>query len=263
MADGRIFQMTAQLESWNRTAYVVGGGEPFLFYVAYGNIDPRAPLSRSKYRCEGIPEGVSMMSYGPDQHPEVPGSFREGYLWDQLQNEDPELAGAVELCDRCIVLRGAPDNDTSLNYLRDTIGLISYLLDHGGCAIYDPQMLRWWSAAAWQEQASAPASAVAHKHTVILVSDEEDSSLKWYHTRGMRKFGRPDISVHNVPALQSNAVVNLCNRLIEHLAAGHIVADGQDVRMPGLPPGTTARNAGHLDDPDFNNVHLDIQLGKV
>lgn len=255
--------MTAQLEPWNRTAYVAGGGEPFLFYVAYGDINPKAPLSRSKYRSEGIPKGISMMSYGPDQHPEVPGSFRGGFLWDELQANDPKLAAAVEQCDRCIVLRGTPADATSLNYLRDTIGLMTYMLDHGGCAIYDPQMLRWWSAADWREQSSAPASTVAHKHTVILVSDEEDHSLKWYHTRGMRKFGRPDISVHNVAAVQGNAVVNLCNRLIEHLAAGHVIADGQHIRMPGLPPRTTARNAGDLDDPDFNNVHLDIRLGKA
>ena len=255
--------MTTQLEPWIRTGYVAGGGAPFLFYVAYGNIDSKAPHSRSKYRCEGIPNGISMMSYGPDQHPEVPGSFHEGFLWDQLQAEHPKLAAAVEQYDRCIVLRGTPADATSLNYFRDTIGLITYVLDHGGCAIYDPQMLRWWSAAEWQEQSTAPASTVARKHTVILVSDEEDPSLKWYHTRGMRKFGRPDISVHSVTALQSNAVVNLCNRLIEQLAAGHIIADGQHIRMPGLPQGTTARNAGDLDDPDFNNVHLDIQLGKV
>ena len=254
--------MAVEIESWFRKNFVDGGGEPFLFYVVYGNINPSTPLSRSKYRSQGPPAGLSMMSYGPEQHSEVPGSFQEGFLWDELKKTNPGLAKEIAQCDRCMVVRGTPNDSTSLNYLRDTVGLIMYLLDHGGCAVYDPQMLRWWSPADWQQQLFAPAQAVARNHSVILVSEENDPALKWYHTRGMRKFGRPDISVHNVPAELADGVVNLVNRLIEHLASGHVIADEQQIRMPSLPTGTIARNAGDHDDPDFNNVHIDIQLGK-
>lgn len=253
--------MNEPLPPWDRRAFVAGGGEPFLFYVVYGDINPKAPLSRSKYQCEGVPEGISMMSYGPTMHPEIPRSFCEGFLWDELLAQDPKLADAVQQCHRCIVLRGTPSDASTLNYLRDTVGLIAYLLDHGGCAVYDPLMLRWWGVAEWMRQALPETRSNARNHTVILVSNEDDPSLKWYHTRGMRKFGRPDISVHNVPAPLTKAVENLCNRLIEHLAAGHIIPDGQPIRMEGLPSGTLAFNAGDPEDPDFNNVHVDIQLG--
>ncbi len=254
--------MAVELESWGRKNFVDGGGEPLLFYVVYGNINRTAPLSRSKYRSQGPPAGLSMMSYGPDQSPEIPGSFQEGFLWDELKTNNPDLANEIQQCDQCLVVRGTPQDSTSLNYLRDTVGLIMYLLDNGACAVYDPQMLRWWSPADWQQQLFAPAQPVARNHSVILVSEEDDPALKWYHTRGMRKFGRPDISVHNVPAELADGVINLVNRLIEHLASGHIVADGQPIRVPSLPAGTIARNAGDLDDPDFNNVHIEIVLGK-
>lgn len=255
-------KMSVEPESWHRRNFVDGGGEPFLFYVVYGKINHSAPLSRSRYRSQGLPTGLSMMAYGPEKHREVPGSFREGFLWDELKKSNPDLAEEIRQCDRCIVVRGTPEDSTSLNFLRDTVGLIMYLLDNGGCGVYDPQMLRWWSCAEWQQKLFTPAQPMVQNHSVILVSEEDDPALKWYHTRGMRKFGRPDISVHNVPAELADGVVDLVNRLIEHLASGHVIADGQQIRMPSLPLGTIARNGGDLDDPDFNNVHIDIQLGK-
>lgn len=250
--------MTAQLESWERTHYLAGGGEPLLFYVVYGDIDSSAPMSRSKYRSNGAADGINVMSYGPNKHPGVPGSFRDGYLWDEFVADDPELAATVERCRQCMILRGTPTDPTTLDYLRDTVGLITYLIDHGGCAVYDPFMFRWWQPSKWKQLIFDPASAVPRHHTVILVSEEDDPSFKWFHTRGMRKFGRPDISVHNVPTQLDNDVIDLCNRLIEHQAFGHVVRDGQQITMASLPSGGIIRHGGDLDDPDFNNVHIEV-----
>jgi hypothetical protein len=252
--------VTSELASWERKYFVAGGGEPMLFYVVYGEIDTSAPLSRSKFRSNGAPRGIDVMSYGPNTHPEVPGSFRDGYLWDELVANDPERAAMVERCEHCMVLRGTPTDSMTLDYLRDTLGFITYLTDHGGCAVYDPLMLRWWQPSEWKQQLFDPAAAVPRHHTVILVSEEDDPSLKWFHTRGMRKFGRPDISVHNVKAELENGVIELCNRLIELQASGHVVHDGQQIAMDSLPCGGVIWHGGDLDDPDFNNFHLDVSL---
>jgi hypothetical protein len=90
---------TEQLETWERQHYVAGGGDPMLFYVVYGEIDSSAPLSRGSYRSNGAPDGIDVMSYGPNMHPEVPGSFRDGYLWDEFAATDPELAATVGRCE--------------------------------------------------------------------------------------------------------------------------------------------------------------------
>jgi hypothetical protein len=155
-------------------------------------------------------------------------------------------------------VRGTPADASTLNYLRDTIGLITFFVDNGGCAIYDPLMFRWWQPSKWRDQIFNPAAAVPRRHAVILFSEEDNSSSKWFHTRGMRKFGRPDVSVHNVPPELEGAVIDLCERLIEHQAFGLVVPDGQEIRMASLPPGAIMRHRGDLDDPDFNNVHLDV-----
>jgi hypothetical protein len=255
--------VTIELAEWERKHYVDGGGDPFLFYVVYGEINADAPLSRNTYRSNGSPDGIEVMSYGPSTHPDVPRSFCDGYLWDEFVAEDPELAAIVSECPHCMVLRGTPTDSTTLDYLRDTVGLITYMLDQGGCAVYDPQMFRWWKPSEWQRQLFDPAAAVPRNHTVILVSEEEDPSLKWFHSRGMRKFGRPDISVHNVPASLEAGVIDLCNRMIEHQAFGHVVSDGQEIKMASLPSGAVIRHGGNLDDPDFNNVHLDVRWPKM
>jgi hypothetical protein len=137
--------MTAQLETWERKHYVPGGGDPFLFYVVYGSVDPSARLSRGKYRSNGPADGIDMMGYGPAKYPEVVAGFREGYLWDTFAKDEPGCAAQIADCDRCVVLRGTPADPTTLDYLRDTVGLVTYMLDNGGRAVYDPLMFRWWS----------------------------------------------------------------------------------------------------------------------
>ena len=252
--------MTTELDSWPRKHFTAGGGEPFLFYVVFGEIDAEASLSRSKYRCGGIVEGIEIVTYGPDANPEVPSSFLEGYLWEQAQAEQANLASKIEQCDHCMAFRGSPADDSTLDYFRDTIGFITFALDHGGCAVYDPFMFKWWSPKRWKRNVFAPAAPLPHNHTTILVSEGDQPGTQWYHTRGMRKFGRPDISIKNVTAEQEPVAIEICNRLIEHQAFGYVVPDGQEVHMEALDSTPVIRHAGSLDDPEFNNVHLSIKF---
>jgi hypothetical protein len=247
----------SSLKTWRRPHFQPGGGDASLFYVVYGAVDAAAPLSSSAYRCAGIPDGLKVMAYGPNVHPETVDSFRNGYLWDLLGETDPELAATIAHQDGCIVLQGIFSDPKSLDYLRDTVGLVTHFLDHGGIAVYDPQMFEWWSAKKWKERIFDPAGSVPRHHTVILVS-EDAPGTQWIHTRGLRKFGRPDLSIHRVPPSLKEGAIDLCNRLIELQAFGGLVAEGQEIRMNSLPPGMRCHHKGELDDPDFNNVHLEI-----
>jgi hypothetical protein len=103
-----------------------------------------------------------------------------------------------------------------------------------------------------------PSGAVPRHHVVILVSDEPGGRSRWYHTRGMVKFGRPDVSVRNVPPALEAAVKDLCDRFIEVQAFGAVIAEGQEIKMDALPRGWRCRHGGNLDDPDFNNRHVEI-----
>jgi hypothetical protein len=249
--------MTTTLEDWERKHYSEGGGSPFLFYVVFGSDASELKVSRSKHRCDSIPEGVDISSYGPCTHPDVLDEFRQGYLWDELRKEEPHLAEQVEAQTKCVIVQGTVTDDKSLNYFRNTIGLLTALLETGGVAIYDPQSFKWWAPDKWRTTVFEPASALPREHVVILVSGEERHT-KWVHTRGMRKFGRPDLSVRGVASDHFEGVVDLINRFIEFQAFGGVIPDGQSIRMQSLPMGMRCAHGGDIDDPDFNNSHVEL-----
>ena len=93
----------------------------------------------------------------------------------------------------------------------------------------------------------------------ILVSAEE-SGGHWFHTRGMRKFGRPDLSIHNVRNDYQKGAIEVCDRFIGLQAAGGRIPEGHEIRVTSLPGGLVCHHKGTLDDPDFNNVHVEIQF---
>jgi hypothetical protein len=241
---------------WSREYYEAGGADPFLFYVIYGPVRCEVPLSQAKYRCKGVPQGLETTAHELPG-PEMIDAFRRGFLWEQLVCVEPELASAVAACRQFWIVKGSVGDPPDLSYLRDAVGLVTYLLDCGGVSVFDPQMFRWWSAKDWRELVFEPDAPVPQKHTTLLVSEEPDGT-EWVHSRGLRKFGRSDLSVHNVPATHREAVLDLCNRFIEYQIQGGLIPEGQEIRVGTLPAGMLCHHQGCVDDPEFNNVHVEI-----
>ena len=112
----------------------------------------------------------------------------------------------------------------------------------------------------WRSEFFDPALPKVHRHISILYSEEESGGGTWFHTRGLRKFGRPDLSLHNVPDSHKEPVIDLCNRFIDLQANGGRIPEGQEIRMNVLPSGLVCRHKGNLDDPNLNNVHVETQF---
>jgi hypothetical protein len=251
--------MSEQLADWPRKFYEGPRGKPLLFYVVFGASSQMPALPRQEYRSNGVFPGLQLAHFDRGKHPDVLDGLRRGHLWDDLKRHRAALADAVQEAGECLILRGELQDQGDLNYLRDTVGLVTFLLDHGGIVVYDPQMFHWWEPGEWKDRIFRPGGAVPRHHVVILTSDEPaDASLTWFHTRGLRKFGRPDLSVHRVLPQYHKGVIDLFERLIGFQAFGGVIEEGQEVRMKTLPGGMTCRHAGDLDDPDFNNVHVEI-----
>lgn len=252
--------MEKPLLDWPRPLYQRGSRKPFLFYVVFGVDLSGLSVSRSEHQCARVPEGLSLHSYGPGSNPEVLDQFRGGYLWDKLLSESPDFGEQIAAQTTCVMLRGEMEDDASLDYLRDTIGLITAMLDSQGIAVYDPQRFEWWTSSSWKENVFGAKQADFSPHVFILTSPESDGTF-WYHTRGMRKFGRPDLSTHCVLPVERDRTVEMFNRFILMQADGAIIPEGQRISMAGLPDNLYCRHRGHLDDPDFNNIHVEIEVG--
>ena len=249
--------MTA-LPDLARDLYQPTEQKALIFYVVFGQFGLKLELSASRFRSAGIPPGCELTLLTRLKHNDYISSLCEGYIWNELCRQQPELARHAEIAPTCVALKGEIDDPPMLNYFRDTVGVLACLLTQGGSVLYDPLQFRWWSPETWNREVFAAPELQFNKHVVILTSEEGAAGTTWVHTRGLRKFARPDISVHHVGQTYLPVVIDLCDRFIHFQGRGGVINEGQKVRVKALPSGGIARHGGTLDDPDFNNLHVEI-----
>jgi hypothetical protein len=223
-----------------------------VWYQIYGHFPDNVDISRGKYRCAGVPDGIELQHYWRAEHEDVVTSFlKHPFLATALTRELPGVADGVNSAPECTIIRGEVADSANLDYLRDVIGLVTWFLDNGGLAVLDPQTMRWYGPEKWRRELFEVNNSAPRHHVVIFIS--EDQGTLWLHTRGMRKFARPDVSIRPVPVPQRDAAIAVVNQLIELQASGQTVAEGQS-----LLPGLTCHLTGDLNDPNFNNGHIEI-----
>ncbi|MEZ0229946.1 MAG: hypothetical protein ACAI25_15085 [Planctomycetota bacterium] len=246
------------MSDWGRPHFVPGGGDATVFYVAFGPRLKKLELSTATYRTRGVPPGVEVANHDREGHPEIFRDLLGNPFAHFLEEQLPSLAAHVQEAPSATVVRGTVKDPPSLEYLRDTIGIVTAVLDQS-IALLDPLALRWWAAPAWREEVFEPDEPSPQSHVAILKSEETATGTTWIHTRGMRKFGRPDLSIRGVAPVYEPAIHDLCDRFIDLQALGGMITEGAAVRMKELPEGMTCHHAGSLDDPDFNNVHVQVR----
>lgn len=250
--------MSSALPSWPRPNFTPNAGEPFLLLAAFGPLDLSVPVDRVKYRSAGVPAGCTLHLYDWRRQP---SSFR--HLWDSqawglAAAESPELAEMAKRARQFAFLSGAVRHSETLDYLRDAVGIVQYLCDRGAAAVFDPHTVQFWSAADWHDRLFAPARPVPHEHVLILETPDDATGLARVHTRGLRKFGRPDMLVRTVGTAYRDRVVELFNYYVEYLASGGTILNGDRITLEGLPPGGVFHVDPRLDNPDFHNAHAEI-----
>ena len=250
--------MSTPIESWPRPYLQHGGGDAFLLFWVIGQFTGlEQPMSRSRYRSGGLPAGVELYRAQGQEAVQRLAELLDSAVGQYLEEESSVLVHAVRRSEEYLVLRGTVPAPETLDYLRDVVGSLAWLLDRGGVAILDWQMLRWWVPDDWRRDVLEPFRPAPLQHVTILVSEEE-AGTRWLHTRGMRTFGRPDISVRGVSSELAEPVVELIHRFIDLQALGGVIVEGQPIVRAGMPEGASCHHAGSLDDPDFNNVHVEI-----
>src|SRR5262249_16467794 len=148
-----------------------------LYYGVYGAFPQLPPLSRQQYRSAGVYPGLELSHYDRSKHAAVLDAFRQGHPWEELAKGDRTLAESVLTADEGLMLKAELEDQGALNCLRDTVGLLTFLLDHGGLIVYDPQTFHWWEPKRWRKRVFLPGDVVPGGHVVILTSEEPEASL--------------------------------------------------------------------------------------
>ena len=241
-----------ELFSWPRPRYVPGGGDALVFLEIYGSWpDAMTEISPARHNSAGLP-------------PELVAQVlpNEASVWDgamaQLARESNPAAWQRALeAPQKLVIRGEIADPSSLDWLRDTIGVVAASLESGGQIVFDPQILTVFEAQEWRERFFEDAFEPT-KHAVILLTPQDDGRV-WLHTRGLRLFGRPDLSCRDARPGELEGLQAVFNGLMRMMAAGAIIGEGQPVRAADSPELLRCYTRGDLEDAEFNNRHLALE----
>lgn len=243
---------------WPRPQWTDTGQDAVVLWFVFGDFEPELPVDGTKYRTRGVPAGIEFSRYRNADLAEWPGYPLDGALGRLLRDEEPARVAEAAAASECLMLRGNLRDPHDLDYLRDAIGLVTALVDLGGVAVVDPQMLSIFGRDAWRRHFFAADRLEPRDHVLILCNEDETHAGRLHvHTRGMRKFARPDISVRNVPADAANAAGQLVERFVTFEALGGTVDEGYEVALDDAHSMRVV-HAGGLDDPAFNNVHFEL-----
>lgn len=244
------------LDPWQRPLHEPGGGDAFIYLVLFGPDLDRLEVSTERHRVEEVPDTIELLVQGPA----AVAAFLEPPMGELLREDQPDLVDAARETEHCLVLAGSIPDPADLHYLRTTIGIATAALDAGAVAVYNLQSFGFFTPNAWHERVFAPDVLDAKDWVVLLSSDDDertDAGLLWLHTRGLRVFGRPDLSLRGVAPDDVDTATRLLSVLIEQQVRGLVIPDDSLMDL-GAVGQLAFRAKGHLDDPDYNNTHLEI-----
>lgn len=243
--------------SWPRPYWQPGDEEVLLQFYVFGKFATDLAIPAARYGSDGLPEGVALQRFQNAVLRRWEGYPLMGELGALLREEAPEVYEQARLAPEVLVIRGRIADRDSLDYLRDTLGVIAALLDVGGKSVLDPQTLSLHDADAWRRRYLVPGGAPPRSHVLIVCRADEAAPGRFHvHTRGLRKFGRPDVSLRNVPESATSQAGLLCERLVEMLALGARFADGQELELDTLSTPLIASYGGGPEDAHFNNTYV-------
>ena len=246
------------IPAWQRPHWQESDEEILLQFYVFGKFEPVRVPSQD-YGSPGLPPGIEAVNHSHAALRQWEGYPLKGGMGRMFKDDAPEAYVRALDAPDVMVVRGTLKDSAATGYLRDTLGVLAGLLDIGGIAILDPQILSLLDADAWRRRYLVHEGAPIRSHLLIMRDGEAEADHSWIHTRGMRKFGRPDISIRGVPDALSDHAGILCEKLADLEALGAHFVDGQVLEIDGLGANVVAHLGGSLDDEDFNNTFVEFQ----
>jgi len=243
---------------WPRPYWTPGDEHAVLLFFVFGEFAETLHIPAARHGSKGLPDGIELFRYPREVLEQWQGYPLHGALGEVLHQDHPQAYAAACKAPEVLSVRGRIEDMDSLDYLNDTLGVIAALMEIGGVAVADPQILSLFDGDSWNGRFMIEGGAPPRRHVLILCNDdgESDDGTAWVRTRGMRKFGRPDVSIRGVPRVDSDKAGELCLRLVEMQVLGARFVQGQELEIEGLPGAMQAQLGGSLEDPQFNNTHV-------
>ena len=236
------------------------GYKPFLFFIAFGVSGEELEVSRSRHKVDELPEGLDIRTFTREEHGDWIDGWFSGAYEAVLKEADAALFERCKNTEKCTVLQGTVQNDSTLDYMRNAIGIMQAFIDKGAIGILDAQTITLYAPEQWTER-FFDKEVNAQRHVVILYSKEGDGY--WLHTRGMAEFGRPDIGIAGVPEEKTGDYEQLINQMIYY--GGQGVFFDNDTRLhtaDGKAFVVHPEFVNDFENMDYNNAYYNVSVAE-
>ena len=234
------------------------GYKPFLFFIIFGVSGEDLEVSREKHKVDELPAGLDIRTFTREMHGEWIDGWFTGAYESVLRKADSALFESCRNSDECTVLQGYVKKDSTLDYMKNVIGIIQAFIDKGALGILDPQTITLYSPEQWTDR-FFDKDVNAQNHVMILYSEEDNGY--WLHTRGMAEFGRPDIGIDGVPEEKVHDYEQLINQMIYY--GGQGVFFEKDTRLHTFDGKAFVVHPEFVNDfenEDYNNAYYNVTV---
>ena len=243
---------------YERPYYVDINYHPLIYYVIFGVKDEELKISRERHFVEEVPEDITISMLTRESDDEYMEALLEGAIGSILQEDKPELYDQIMTSDTWALISGEVAQDADLSYMKNLIGIVQAFVETGAFCVLDLQTFGMYSAKEWTDAIFAP-EFNACSHVKILVSEMEDKTF-WLHTRGIRKFGRPDVGIEHVKEEDMKDAVDIMNKMIYYSSLGVFFDKSFKIRIQqGVSYILNPTFVNDFDNPDYNNAYFSIQ----
>ncbi|WP_433794646.1 hypothetical protein [Actinoplanes sp. CA-252034] len=224
--------MDLRVEPWRRPAHRRSGREAAVLLVAYASDEVLTGLDLTGVVPAAAPvDALDVRLHRHSENPEWVDGFRSGPLRNLAERElpDPRLLDEATCC-YSIQVR-VPD-PADLTHLQLAWAVAAAAARSGAVAVLDVFAHDWSPAPSIADLDPHRPFTVLREISVVAESDASPGFGHAVHTRGMLKFGRPDL-IMGVPEARIGEAAGILNQLAGMLADGHVLDPGRELRVDG------------------------------
>ena len=234
------------------------GYKPFLVYVIFGVSGDELEISRAKHNVDGKPEGLDFISLTRPEHSEYIDGIIGGDIGKVLRRADSTLYETCSATDKVVVIKGEIKEDSTLDYMRNTIGIIEAFIDKGAKGVLDLQTFTLYSPKEWTDRFFGK-EVNAQNHVIIMFSEEEGGY--WVHTRGMAEFGRPDYGISNVPKDKLEDYKQVIDQMVFYGGQGILFKGKAKLHtFNGKTFEVSTEFVNDFENDDYNNAYYNVTV---
>jgi hypothetical protein len=253
--------------AWLRPYHEPQGGvaSVTLFVFAERPLDLRVPFSRSQH---GLPAEFDFDALDIRQHvrADTPDWFDGFFRKEMRRIARDDLGDAAERLDELEAAYSIGvelEEPSELGYLQACWATATWLCDAGALFVHDPHAIKWHEARSVLALDPLREFDLEHEVTLVFETDGTPGFGNVTHTRGLAKFGRPDVLLFGAEPEDARATAGLLNALALRAALGAPLRANQIVRPANLEPRSLVPYEPGALHPEvnLNNAGLVLDIG--